>query len=122
MAVLILSVVPVFDDSSIEEFGVDKIVHVIFYAIFTLLCCFALIREKEDPGLLRTVIISLILSVLYGGVIELVQEHLVPWRSGDRYDFLADVLGALLGSVIFNYFYAKSVKIKQNGLKEESGS
>ncbi|NNF01365.1 MAG: VanZ family protein [Bacteroidia bacterium] len=86
----------------------------------TLLLCKAFYNAKTLNNFRWIIVIGLIISVLYGGVIELIQEHIVSWRSGDRYDFIADVLGAVLGSLIFIYFYASPNKTRRNGLKEKS--
>lgn len=119
--IFLLSAIPVVETPSLSWLEPDKLVHVIFYTILTLLICRAVNRHNKllEPG--KVLFISLIISILYGGLIEFIQEELLPWRSGDMYDFLADVVGALLGSLIFIYFYRKSKK-KEYGFKEESQS
>lgn len=104
--ILILSVIPAIDTPSISWMEPDKLVHVIFYIILTLLICRALISKKGHSSKWIILFIGLIVSVLYGGLIEIIQEQLLSWRSGDLLDFAADAVGAVLGSLIFIYFYA----------------
>ena len=50
------------------------------------------------------------LSLLYGGIIEIIQENFVSQRLGDWLDFLADAGGVLLALLLF--FVAKAHRIK----------
>ena len=45
------------------------------------------------------------ISIAYGGVTELIQEFLVPTRTGDWFDFLSDTLGTFFGLSIFYLFF-----------------
>ena len=50
-------------------------------------------------------LVTLIVSIAYGGLTELMQEYFVPLRTGDWMDFLADSIGALIGIVVFYLFF-----------------
>jgi len=54
--------------------------------------------------------LSFLLSTAYGGLTELIQKIPVLRRSGNVYDFLADVIGCILGVFIFKLVYQKKVK------------
>ena len=90
--------------------GFDKVVHVLMYATFAFLCICGYRKQFVANGkTYRTKALRLatIISILYGGITELMQEYLVPSRTGDWYDFLADTIGTLLGISIFGLFFRK---------------
>jgi VanZ family protein len=49
----------------------------------------------------KTIFISLFFSIIYGGIIELIQQYVLLLRTGDLYDFLSDIIGAIIGVIIF---------------------
>ena len=77
--------------------GADKVVHVFMYATFAFLCLWAYRK--------RALLLAIIISIAYGGITELMQEHLVPSRTGDWFDFLADSIGTCLGIYVFHLFF-----------------
>lgn len=90
--------------------GIDKVVHALMYATFAFLCIWGYRKEFISNGeayqkkaLLRTALIS----IAYGGITELMQEFLVPTRTGDWFDFLFDAIGTLIGLFIFWLFFKK---------------
>jgi VanZ family protein len=70
--------------------GLDKVVHL---ALFLLLAGTTRWRFGADPRLLVAV-------TAYAVVSEVLQAALLHDRSGDPYDVLADVLGALAGWLV----------------------
>ena len=88
--------------------GVDKVVHVFMYATFAFLCLWGYRKQFIDKGKAyrkRALLLAIIISIAYGGITELMQEHLVPSRTGDWFDFLADSIGTCLGIYVFHLFY-----------------
>ena len=79
--------------------GIDKVVHALMYATFAYLCIWGY-RKKfisngknyQKKALLRAALIS----IAYGGITELMQEFLLPTRTGDWLDFLFDAIGTLI--------------------------
>ena len=53
----------------------------------------------------KAMLITLVISIAYGGLTELMQEYLVPSRTGDWFDFLADAIGTLSGVTLFPLFF-----------------
>ena len=49
-------------------------------------------------------------ALLYGGLIEIIQEYFTPNRSGDWFDLLADFGGILLSLLLF--FIVKHIRFK----------
>jgi VanZ family protein len=90
--------------------GIDKVVHVLMYATFAFLCIWGYRSQYVTYGdayRKRAVLLAAVISILYGGITELMQEFLVPSRTGDWFDFLADSVGTLLGISIFCIFFRK---------------
>ncbi len=50
-------------------------------------------------------LLTLAIGIAYGGLTELMQEFLVPSRTGDWIDFTADCLGTGLGTIVFYLFF-----------------
>ena len=70
--------------------GSDKVVHLLLFALLA-----ATTRWRFGSGLL-----GLGLVAAYAVVSEVVQGALLSTRSGDAYDVVADLLGALLGWLV----------------------
>ncbi|GHT57445.1 hypothetical protein FACS18945_1770 [Bacteroidia bacterium] len=115
----------------------DKVVHIIMYMVLagTLVWEQARIANprRQEPsnkpnGILRLrsvtkpamTAVTIALPILYGGLLELLQEYFFPPRTGDWLDFLADIAGVLLGVLIclncdlfdFSDYSEKNKKIK----------
>ena len=90
--------------------GLDKIVHVIMYAGFAFLCVWGYREQFLTKGKtyqIKALALTTVISILYGGITEILQEHLVPLRTGDVYDFIADIIGTLVGISLFAVFFRK---------------
>ena len=88
--------------------GIDKVVHIIMYAGFAFLCIWGYRSQFISNGKTyrkRALLFTALISIGYGGLTEMIQEFLVPTRTGDWFDFLADVLGTLLGLFVFYLFF-----------------
>ncbi len=88
--------------------GIDKVVHVIMYAGFAFLCLWGYRKQFVSNGKAyrtRALLTTASISVAYGGITELMQEYLVPTRTGDWIDFLADAVGTLVGLLVFCLFF-----------------
>ena len=90
--------------------GVDKVVHVIMYATFAFLCIWGYRSPyiaKDKARRIKALALTVIISIAYGGLTEIIQEHLIPTRTGDWFDFLADGIGTLLGISVFGLIFRK---------------
>lgn len=91
-------------DFSLWDFlGVDKIVHAFLYGIFTWLLL--IFFTHADNPVSYKFFLSLFIGAAYGGVLELYQHYLLPDRSGDWMDFIADVTGCILALFFFRKFH-----------------
>jgi VanZ family protein len=73
--------------------GADKYVHFTFHFVFTLLWgYYGWIKNKSTE--LKPIVKVLMVSVLYGILLEFLQETLTTTRHADIYDVLANATGA----------------------------
>lgn len=92
---------------------VDKIVHFCMYLGLSGATAFTYIFLSKGYANIRKLIIgAFILPILYGGLIEILQELYFPPRTGDWYDFLADFLGSAVAFPIAMWFRNKMLKKK----------
>lgn len=85
---------------------IDKLVHIVINAalIFLWLSYFykkEILKEWKGLG------IVFFLTVIYGIIIEICQEHLTTSRSADMFDVMANIIGCLSGLLVFNFLKTK---------------
>jgi VanZ family protein len=88
------------DLPSVKVKGADKMVHVTFYFVLIMLWGFYSKLQQDGiriPKIFRIVIIS----ILYGIVLEILQETLTTTRHADMLDVLANSTGATLALALF---------------------
>lgn len=93
--------------------GFDKLTHCgLFFVLAILFCINYLKRHNSNYLPLRPAFFITIAIILYGGVIELLQEYIFTWRSGDWWDLFADSVGVFMGlfSVLLTTVAVKNVK------------
>jgi VanZ family protein len=106
--IFVLSSVPGSRYPRIGVPGADLIVHFILYGTMGALCARALLLRRTAAGTpaappLRTRLLVLAAAVAlatFYGVSDELHQLLVPGRSADWRDALADALGALAGGVL----------------------
>ena len=78
--------------------GFDKLVHCGFFFLLVILWCNGIIRQQNGrPISYKTAAIVTFISILFGGLIELLQLTIFTWRSGEWPDLFADAVGACMG-------------------------
>jgi VanZ family protein len=81
--------------------NIDKIVHLLMFLGLSGTVFFdntRYLRRSVSYG--RIVYGSFLFPLIVGGVIEILQEQLTTYRSGDWKDFLFDAIGAAAGALI----------------------
>jgi VanZ family protein len=80
----------------------DKLIHFTLFAGFSFLLVNAFIKQKGYRYFHKNArVIAVILSIVYGGVLEFVQGRLFEGRSSDIMDFVANCIGAFGGLFIY---------------------
>lgn len=93
----------------------DKLVH---FCMFFVLSAVSLIDyyhlHKRNPSTCRWIFWGFIIPVFYGGVIELMQKYFFPSHSAEWWDWIADVLGSLIATILVIIFFKKRQYSEKN--------
>ncbi|NMB75008.1 MAG: VanZ family protein [Myxococcales bacterium] len=123
---LSLYVALIFSLSSIQTIpfnlsfdGLDKLVHGLEYSIFAFLLLRALATLAWPTTSLGTLFFCWILVVVFAAADEIYQGT-VPGRDSSAWDALADVLGAVLGSLI--YFGLSGLRVRKRSPDTPQGA
>jgi len=89
-----------------ETYKIDKLVHIIAFAILALSTSITLskLRVLIDTNY-RLMTLILVVCTIFGTILEFLQQELRVGRSAELLDILADCIGVLLGFVIFRTLY-----------------
>ena len=77
----------------------DKVLHACMHFVFTLLWFFYFKKRIGNFTNFKLLLVSLVLSVLFGIVIELMQKFFTVTRNADLFDVIANLFGASLAVV-----------------------
>lgn len=87
----------------LEWLSPDKILHLILFGTYTYLLATGLQKQSWSSVLRRNpVIISIIIGIVFAFFIEVMQKHVIPGRNGNMFDFLADLVGAIIGIAVWH--------------------
>ncbi|EAR02219.1 hypothetical protein FB2170_03010 [Maribacter sp. HTCC2170] len=90
-----------FEDDGLSSFNIpngDKIVHFVFYFVATILGSLYLVHrdfKKQNTRKSRTILAFSL--IIFGIIIEVIQEKMTANRSGELLDALANSAGVILG-------------------------
>jgi VanZ family protein len=84
----------------------DKVLHFIAYALLGALFLRAFKTSRIKNNIKLMVILSVLLSSLYG-ISDEIHQYFVPYRDADLMDVLADTLGGLMGVYIYQALAGK---------------
>jgi VanZ family protein len=95
---MFLSFIPGKDLPSLSIWEADKLAHAFVYAVLSICVINALIQYPKTGGDgKKAIFLGLVLCILFGYCIELIQGQLLPSRTFDVYDLLANFIGCLVG-------------------------
>ena len=84
----------------------DKIVHFLMYFVFSLLFLYenfhSNIEKKKKP--IKIYLVTIFLSLIIGGIIEIIQSDFTTYRSGDILDWYFDMAGSITAIAIAELF------------------
>lgn len=85
--------------------GFDKFVHFCMYGGVSGVLWIEYLwnHRREKISLKRGMIGATICPIVFGGIMELGQQYLTMYRSGDWFDFMANSLGVLTATLIAWY-------------------
>lgn len=102
--ILILCTIKMPDTKSTGLFfeGFDKLVHLGFFYVLTVLLFFGKIRYQHNYSFsILTIFKIIIITASIGGGIEILQLEFFDYRSAEWWDFGCDMIGVMMG--VFSY-------------------
>lgn len=112
--ILFLSSIPAKDLPELTFWDLirsDKLGHIFMYGILAFQLMRSLVRQYSSWQLrYYATVIAFIISVMYGGLIEVYQHYLIADRFGDWIDFLANIIGTFLGVVAFRFIFKEYLR------------
>ena len=88
---------------------IDKVLHFFAYALLGALFVRAFKTTRIKNKLKLVLILSVLLSSLYG-ISDEIHQYFVPYRNADLMDVLADLLGSIMGVYIYQAIVRKDYK------------
>lgn len=110
--VIILSTLPGSSFNSVNWYDFphkDKLGHFLMYSVLAYYFSIELLNISEIK-VKNIKFIALPIIFTLGGILEIVQGTLIPFRSCDFFDFLSNTAGAIFGFVIFAF---RNLKYRQ---------
>lgn len=93
-------------------FEYDKIGHFVIFAIFSILLIKSIVLISiENFSLLKSKILVFFISTFFSGIIEILQANYIRNRNGDITDFVADIIGILIGILTYDFLAKKFYKL-----------
>jgi len=89
--------------------GIDKLVHTGMYFVMAGLLWLEFYRgrKKTNAPMWHAWIGAFVCPLVYGGVVELLQEYCTEYRGGEWLDFAANSLGVILAAMVGIYLLPK---------------
>lgn len=97
--------------------GPDKVIHLIVFGMLSYSMLWGYrkkILSHDVRYIKKSFLLTLLLSVSYGALTELMQKYVFINRFGSIYDFIADAIGCVLGAIVFILYFKKKVKKNKN--------
>lgn len=117
LCIVTLSLIPIPDDPPLEGVPfIDKWVHFVMYGGIVGAIWFDKLLYHSPCNIAAWAVSAFLYATAIGGLMELIQNQ-TSYRSGDWIDFLADIFGAALGTLIclpLYKFCAQSLLKKDN--------
>lgn len=91
-----------FPTVDVQWVSFDKFVHLVMYVALMWTLAYGFKYQTKYPQLQQMhLFYGLLISCVYGALIELLQWALTPDRAAELWDFVADAVGATLGLVTY---------------------
>jgi len=98
LLVALVSLMPINQQITISVRFFDKGVHMFMYFLLSFSWLKSLNKERNNINYIYKI---LLLIILYGIIIEVLQEVLTVNRHGDLKDVIANILGTVLAGVLY---------------------
>mgnify|MGYP001235131233 CR=1 FL=1 len=82
--------------------NIDKIIHLVMYFLLAMIMVYDVSHAKENLSSKRIFLISTLLPIFYGALLEILQLTLTNSRSGDFFDFVFNSIGVILAIILWS--------------------
>lgn len=89
----------------------DKIIHFILYFLLVILVLLGSLRKSKTGLTIRKLLVVFFISLLYGILLEILQDLVFIMRGADLLDITANAAGSFIGLLTFYYIKEHKVKI-----------
>ncbi len=89
------------------ELPIDKFVHLSIHAVLFFIWSLYFFKKQNNRIATKAIVLVAISCLLYGIIIEALQEAFVALRHSDFMDLVANGIGILLGAIMFYKFKKK---------------
>ncbi|NNK81824.1 MAG: VanZ family protein [Flavobacteriaceae bacterium] len=105
--ITVLSLVSIDTKTNINVDNADKIIHVMIHAIHVLLLF--LVFSKYNIN--KPILLAIFISIMYGIVIEVLQEQFTTKREFDIFDIYANCFGTIIAAILLKFKGKAIVKL-----------
>ena len=115
LTILYLCMMPGNDSNfDIKIPNMDKYVHAVMYFVLSFTISLNLYQEYTKYKSMTMMMWAVVIPILFGGLIEVMQDKFTVSRTGDALDLLADAIGAILGYLFASWFVPRHFKQNEN--------
>ncbi len=115
LTILYLCMMPGNDSNfDIKIPNMDKYVHAVMYFVLSFTISLNLYQEYTKYKSMTMVMWAVVIPILFGGLIEVMQDKFTVSRTGDALDLVADAIGAILGYLFASWFVPRHFKQNEN--------
>ena len=104
---IILFTLTTLPAQSVPSVGVsDKLEHLLAYFVLSILLYLTLLFQRKSVLLKNYAMLFTILIVFAYGIIDELHQLMIPGRSCELLDFLADMIGGIIGIIIVKILFS----------------
>ncbi len=106
--IFVVSSIPSDKIPNIQIFGIDKLLHILTFFIFGIFIYRSIYFSKGTKLSFTKIATYVILIIAIVGILDELYQGLIPGRSTDFFDLVADIIGGILST----YFAKKFLTIR----------
>tara|TARA_R110002050_G_scaffold87066_3_gene184619 strand:+ start:11882 stop:12331 length:450 start_codon:yes stop_codon:yes gene_type:complete len=106
LLIAVLSFMPGSNFPKTEITNIDLAVHFTFYCVFNFLLIIGNVRQFQFSFLRNYPVVgAFLVSIPFGGLVEIIQGTEFVSRSSEFSDFIANSIGSVIGWILFRIIY-----------------